>query len=431
MSDRSPLRLPGALLELLESARFTHVLTVVAIGVAFSTHLIRGLAGWPALIAIVSGLVVLAAAQMWLRRDQLEWSGALPISVVLFAGWAALSVFWSETTFISAGRIGYLLAFGALGFFIAVTRDTIQIVRPVGDVLRLLLLLSIVLEIVSGLLIDQPIPFLGIEGDLATLGPLQGVFGTRNELGFAALIALITFSIETATRSIPRPLGRASLVLAAALLLLSRSPVAIGIVAIVAVAALALFGIRRVPAASRWIAQVSLLSVILVGGLIAWLARARVIDLLNAGSEFEVRLQLWQTMDRFAPPDPLLGWGFVGTWPTSVPYMLIDIATGRANATGLNAFVDVTYQLGYVGVVGFVVLVGLALVRSWLLASTKRSIVYVWTALVLVALATVSLLESTTIFDLGWMLLVICAIKASRDMSWRDALRVPPPAPRA
>ena len=75
-------------------------------------------------------------------------------------------------------------------------------------------------------------------------------------------------------------------------------------------------------------------------------------------------------------------------------------------------------------------LVGVALVRAWLLASSRRSVVYVWPALMLVVIAVTSFAESFALGEGGWMLLVVCAVKAARDMSWRDALAAGrPPAP--
>ena len=68
--------------------------------------------------------------------------------------------------------------------------------------------------------------------------------------------------------------------------------------------------------------------------------------------------------------------------------------------------------------------------RAWLLASSRRSVVYVWPALMLVVIAVTSFAESFALGEGGWMLLVVCAVKAARDMSWRDALAAGrPPAP--
>ena len=423
MATPSAPLLPSAARDFLGSAMFASAVTSSIFLTGFGTHLIRSLIGWPGLVAVVLGLIGLAAVSLWFRRSHLEWHGTLPISLIVFVGWATVSISWATFTTVSGVRVGYLLAFGVLGFYVAVLRDTIQVVRAVGGALRVLLIVSLVLEVFSGVLIDMPIRFLGIEGRLASLGPIQGVFGTRNELGFVALIALITFAVETLTHSIPRTLGRWSLLLAAVCVLLSGSPVVIGVLAVVAVASLALFGVRRAPASVRWIWQIAIAAGVIIAGVLIWAVRGRVLSFLNAGSELETRLRLWQEMERYLATNPLQGWGWVGAWPTSPPFLWLNLATGKVNGTGLSAYVDVYFQLGLVGFVAFLALLGLALVRAWLLASDKKSVVYVWLALILVALATVSLAESSALFESGWLLLVVCSIKASRSMSWREALR--------
>jgi hypothetical protein len=45
---------------------------------------------------------------------------------------------------------------------------------------------------------------------------------------------------------------------------------------------------------------------------------------------------------------------------------------------------------------------------------------------VLVALILVSLMESSILVEFGWLVFVICCVKASQELSWRTALsRVP------
>jgi hypothetical protein len=82
----------------------------------------------------------------------------------------------------------------------------------------------------------------------------------------------------------------------------------------------------------------------------------------------------------------------------------------------------VYFQLGLIGFLAFLALVGLAFVRSWLLASHKRSLVYVWAPLILVTLLATSAAESTILFEFGWLLLVICSVKAAQSLSWRSTL---------
>ncbi|WP_157001502.1 O-antigen ligase family protein [Agromyces laixinhei] len=427
-----PSRIPTALREFAGSARFAQALTLLAVGLAFGAHAIRSVIGAPGLLAALSALVVLCAASLVARWRAVEWYGILPLTILVFIGWCAASVIWSNLPpLASLARLGYLVAFAFVGIYVALMRDTIQIVRAFGDVMRALLGASIVLEVLSGIILDVPIHVLGIQGDIASLGPIQGIFGSRNMLGFVALIALLTFLVEWRMKIVSRTRAVASLVLAGLCLMLSGSPTtwfALG----AALAALgALYGLRRASASTRWRWQVTLLVSGIVAIAAAWIFRLRIIELLDVRSEFDVRLDVWRELSRYLNLNPLQGWGWVGPWPDSAPYTWIEIATGREHGSALNAFIDVYFQVGVIGALLFIALIGVALVRAWLLASTRRSVVYVWPALMLVAIAVTSFAESFALVEGGWMLLVVCAVKAARDMSWRDALAAGrPPVPQ-
>lgn len=421
----------STLREFAGSARFAQALTLVAIGLAFSTHAVRALIGWPGLIAAVVTLLVLCGLSLVARWRAVEWYGILPLTILLFVGWCAASVLWSDTPTLTVLGVGHLVAFGVLGVYVALMRDTIQIVRAFGDVLRVLLGVSIGLEILSGVLLDLPIVFLGIRGDIAGLGPIQGVFGSRNVLGFVALIALITFIIEWRTRSVQRGRAIASLVLASLCLLLAGSPTTWIALGATLVALAALYGLRRVPASTRWRWQLALLITGVAVLVVGWITRIRIIELLDARAEFDVRLDVWREVSRYLAANPLQGWGWVGRWPDAAPYAWVEAAVGRDLSSALSAYIDTYFQVGVIGALLFIGLVGVALVRSWLLASSRRSVVYLWPALALVALAVTSFAESFALLEGGWMLLVVSAVKAARDMSWRDALASASPAPAA
>ncbi|WP_308796716.1 O-antigen ligase family protein [Agromyces silvae] len=410
-------------------ARFAQALALIAIGLAFSTETIVALMGWPGLLAALGGLIVLAGFSLVARWPAVEWYGILPLTILVFVAWCAASVIWSNTTWLSAGRVAYLVAFGVLGVYIALMRDTIQIVRAFGDVMRVLLGVSLALEVLSGILLDLPIAFLGIKGDLASLGPIQGIFGTRNMLGFVALIALLTFIVEWRTKISQRGKAVGSMTLAGLCLILAGSPTTWAALVAALVALAALYGLRRADPPSRWRWQIALLAAGVVALVAAWLLRIRIIELIDARAEFDVRLEVWREASRYLASNPLQGWGFVGEWPSELaPYTWIEQMTGRAHASALSAFIDAYFQVGVIGLILFGGLIGVALVRSWLLASSRRSPVYLWPALMLVVIAVTSVTESFALVEGGWMLLVVCAVKAARDMSWRDALSRPAPA---
>jgi O-antigen ligase len=340
----------------------------------------------------------------------------------VFVGWAAISVFWSQYQWATLGSVVYLGATTMLGIYIALNRDTIQIARAFGDVLRVALGLSFALEIFSGVLVDSPLHFLNIQGNLAELGPIQGIFGTRNQLGVITLVAIVTFGTELRTQSVRRGVSIGSLVLAGLLLLLTRSPIAFGAAIIVAVAALALFGIRRVPAESKRFWQIGLLATTVIVGAAAWAARSPIINALSASNELKLRLHLWQPMRALIPTYQLEGWGWVGHWRQDVPpFELFPNYFDTVPTSGMNAYLDVWFQLGLVGLFAFVGLVGLTFIRSWLLASRQRSFVYAWPALVLVVLLTTGLAESSLLVEFGWLTFVVCCVKAARELSWRRA----------
>src|SRR5665213_69484 len=410
------------------SPRLSAVLTTCAIGAAVFSFTIRQLIGWPGLIAILSLLVVLAMLSLASQWREIGWRGLLPISLMVFVGWAAASIFWSQYQWTTLASLAYLLAFTLLGIYVSLARDTIQIVRSFGDVFRFALGLSLGLEIFSGLLIDTPIRLLGITGRIAYLGPIQGLFVTRDQLGLVAAIALITFGTELRTRSVRRSIAITSIVLAVIMLLLTQAPLAFGALVIVIAAAGALFGLRRVPAHTRRYWQLGVLVVTAAIGIVAWAFRNPIVTVFNAGDVLTYRLHVWQQLVVLTQQHTLQGWGWSGIWPEHVfPFDSLTNLGARIPDSALNAYLDTWFQLGIVGFGIFLGFLGLTFTRSWLLASARHSVVFMWPALVLVVLLIGSLAESSILVEFGWLTLVVCSVKAARELSWRSALDDGPP----
>lgn len=406
----------------LGSPRFVAALSTTAVGTAAGAFALRQTIGWPGLLGILSGLAVLSVLALLVKRREIEWYGLLPLSLLVFVGWAAVTVIWSQYQWASLGSLAYLLGFTLLGVMVGLLRDTIQIVRIYGDVLRVVLSVSLVVEVVSGLLLDTPVRFLGVAGHLDALGPIQGILGTRNQLGVVALVALITFATELRTKSVTRGVGIGSIVVAVLCLGLSRSPVSGGALVLVSLAALALYGLRRLKPHQRRGWQFALLGTTIALAVSAWLFRGTVITTLAATGEVSYRVKLWQAIWQLVPFHELQGWGWIGYWrPELLPFAAFDVEAARPSTSALNAFLDVWFQLGLVGLFAFIVLIALALVRSWLLGTHQRSTVFTWPALVLVALVACSFAESSILVEFGWLTLVVCTVKASRELSWRRA----------
>lgn len=414
----------AAALRALREPRSTAALTTAAIGLVTLAFPAQALLGWPGFLAALIGLDLLLLASIFARRREIEWHAAiLPISLLAYLGWIVLSLLWAVSVRTTALGIGYLLLITIVGIFLALSRDTIQIIRSVGDVLRATLLVGLALEVLVGILLDTDFEVLGIRGLLAEGGPISGLAGTRNDLGLLAVVGAITFAIEWRTRSITRTVAIPSLALAALALVTTRSPVITMIAVVVALAALTLFGIRRLPAERRQFAQYGLLAGLAIAAVLAWAFRRPIIALFNASGDLTFRLRVWDDALGFVTAKGLEGWGWIGTWNDRVaPYSVLSPTAGRPHDSALNALVDLALQVGLVGVALFLVVVGLAFVRSWLLAGRRRSVVHTWPALVLVALIAISVVESSILTEFGWMLFVVCAVGASAELSWRRAL---------
>src|SRR5688572_7283433 len=110
---------PAALLTFLGSARLASALSTVAIGAGVFSWMLHQTIGWAGLIGLLVALVVLCAGSLYARRASLDWTGLVPISLLIFLGWAGASVFWSQYQWVTFGSLAYLLAFTALGMYVA------------------------------------------------------------------------------------------------------------------------------------------------------------------------------------------------------------------------------------------------------------------------------------------------------------------------
>ena len=54
----------------------------------------------------------------------------------------------------------------------------------------------------------------------------------------------------------------------------------------------------------------------------AWILRIRIIELLDARAEFDVRLDVWRELSRYLNQNPLQGWGWVGAFAFFLPLLI-------------------------------------------------------------------------------------------------------------
>ena len=279
------------------------------------------------------------------------------------------------------------------------------------------------------LLIDSPIPFLGHPGQPRPARPDPGGHGQPQPVrpGLPASRSSRSRSSSSPARSAAGWASPRSCSAACARLCRDRrsSP---RVLLVVAVAALALWLVRRSPAPRRTPLQIGLL----VGGLVARRRR-----LVRARADHRVLQREQRARVPVGPLGPALG----AHQPRPHPRHRLDRALahrdcrrsgswdGPASATrrsAFNAYLDVWFQVGLIGIFVFCVLVLLTFTRSWLLAGRKRSVVLAWAPLVVLALGVTGARRELRSWSSGdGCCFVICTVKAAQELSWRTAWRPP------
>lgn len=424
MPERPAATRTGLLVAIFRSARLAHALAMVGILLGSASFFLQRTLGWAGFLAALIAALVLMALSFLARREEVGWRTLLPVSLLGFLVWSLASVLWSQFTWATVGGLGYLAAFSLIALFVAISRDTIQIIRAFGDVLRAVLGASLFIEVFSGILIDAPLPFLGVHGNLGTLGPISGIEPSRDQLGLVAIIGAISFVTEHRTRSVTRLTSGLSLILAGLCIVFTQSPIIAFASIVVGIAAAVIYALRRVRPERRQAWQFVVLALAIVGFGLLGVFRGPIVRLFNATGTIDYRVDLWRGVIALIGVNPIQGWGWAGAWQTDeFPFSTLSSVPERPADSALNAFLDVWLQLGIIGLILFIGMIALAFSRSWLLAGAKRSVVYAWPAATLVALIIVSLAESSILLEFGWMTFVICCVKASQELSWRTALR--------
>ncbi|WP_396656700.1 O-antigen ligase family protein [Microbacterium sp.] len=415
--------------ELLASSTMAWAFALATIGALFGSHVLVSLTGVPGYSAIIIGLCVIGVAMMIARRREIRLVRLAPTTLLLLMVWLLITIAWSNAPGHSVAGWLALAATALLAIVVAHTRDTLQTVRATGDVLRVMLVGSLLIEVLSGILIDLPIPFLAVGGNLADGGPIQGLFGTRTRLGLVTVLAVITFLVEWRTRSVRPGVTVFSVVLAGVLAVFTRSPIVLVLALIAGVATALLAIIRHTPPQARRTLQLSIAAVLSVCAVLVYVFRRPLVYWLNAAPDFFRRSQLWNAVLDMVELRPVQGWGWFGTWPDRyLPFIRIEVVTGRENTSALNAFIDMLLQAGWVGGFLFTVFCVVAVARAWLTASERRSTVYTWPALILIALLADSVVESAVLNGFSWFLLVVCATRSSLVRGWRAGADDPDPA---
>lgn len=422
----------------LDRTRFRSTYLPFVIFTLFAGDAWRYTISWWGFGAIAIGMTVIAVIMLVRARKKGAWTWAgLPFFLCLFLALATVSIAWSH--YRGATALGLLVTWMAvaIGASVAVCFTWAQILRAFGIAMRVLLGLSLVFEFIVAAFIRHPVlPFwvdYGRTTDLPKLlywsrdllfegGKIQGIVGNSSLLAFAALIGLIVFVVQFATRSVNRAAGAFWIVVAVANILLTRS--ATITVALVALALVTLIVLALRAAGPRVAVAIyaSVVAVAIAGVVLVTNFSSTLLGLLGKSDDLTGRLDIWAAVINLAQQRPAFGWGWVSWWvPWVEPFDNLAFEAGVRQLHAHNAWLDIFLQLGIAGLIVFGALVLSTGIRSWQLATQREqrhptepgrfTAISLLPLLLLVALLVQSIAESRLLIEYGLFTLVVIAIK--------------------
>lgn len=401
------------------------VLATWLIANAAAGDALRNVIGYPAWGAVAVATFLWLFVELGLLRVRL---GRVPVSIVMFVVLAIVSATWALAPGWSLVGSFALVGMVAGAIFVA-TLPYRLIVDIVHWSLQGLLALSLLFELFVALVLRRPLfplwsdypPGTTAEwqwsgGLILEGGRVQGVMGNANLLAMAALLALIVAGCRAAAR-IDRlwPLWVA---LPIVNLLLARSAtVSFAVVAVGIIAALIVAWVRWRGAVFYRIFAIAIAAGMVAIALIIanwdWVA-----EFLGREAGMSARVAIWDRVLALIIDSPVVGVGYLGYWmPWVEPFDAIGLVDGTVYLHAHNVWLDVTLQLGLVGLIVWTTIQAQALTNclgAMYRSSTRDYALNAAPLLLWVALFVQGLAESRPWIEFGMILLIIFAIGRRR-----------------
>ena len=390
-----------------------------------------------AAITIAGG--VLSVILWIILRPPVQWR-RLPWFVVVYVAWATLSLLWSawpQTTAITLLLL-YITTLQAL--FIGTVLTWRELVRAAASALKWVLALSLLFELAVSVFVrapllpgfivgkaDDPIEYWSRDNLFDWGQRIQGLMGNANLLGPVALLAIIVFGIRIASGAPRRTLLYAWIALAAFLFLRASSATAYLAAAAVVVVLVTVLLMRRARRPGERTKYYVAYAVVGIGGLLTlWLLRDMIFSALGRSSDLTGREGIWEDVLARTSERPWAGWGFATPWAPWDPAFdgwIID--HGQTVLQAHNMWIDVSMQLGYIGVVLLATVYFAFVWRSWffaidrprwdLRADRPYSPLTLLPTLVGAIVLVQGIAESTPLLLWGWLFVVMLGAKIKQS----------------
>lgn len=355
--------------------------------------------------SIYIGAIVLMLRQWRLALTVVLHSWLLWLLVLL----AVSSVAWTTDPSLTVRRSLALVGTTVVGLYLATRLDVREQVRY----LMLALLGTAVLSIVAGIVFPSD----------AILGGLwRGVFVHKNVLGRAMMLSCVVAGMVAFSQYRWRAVAWASIVISFAGILLSGSRTALVVLIVILITA-PFFRMLR------WNISISvpLLLMTLAGGsyIMVWLGTYSdsILGALGKDSSLTGRTELWSKVLEMIQRHPWYGYGYAGFWqgwegPSAEVWDFVQWTPAHSHF----GLMDLTLDLGLVGLTIFLVGYGISFWRAISFTAQSGGSEHFWPLIYLIFMLLYNLTESAILArnSIFWLLYVSVFLSLAR---WRAGTR--------
>lgn len=340
-----------------------------------------------------------------------HWASVLKILereplLLLFLGWVCLSFLWSDDPITTIRRTIALLITSYLGVHLVMRFSQFEVLRLVSSVLAAVVGLNFIWII----LFPQ---FSGPPGGTSVAGDfddrLTGIFTSPNPLGRVMALAVFTMLAAYKLDRRRRPMYVVALLVAAGVLALSQSKTAL-IVSLTTSAMLVVYPVFRARKTLFGAVAVSMVTTGVGSVLLLLTNFGAVTRTLDRDVTLTGRIPLWQTLFPEVSNRPLVGNGYDAFWNGwGSPAQIIWNQNPWLPPHGHNEFLDVTLELGLIGLAIYVLLLYRTTLRSTRYIRDISGVFGLWPLTFMSFYFSATITESGVFGrDIVWALLVAC-----------------------
>lgn len=406
----------------------TWIAYFAAFGVA-SGDTIRYLVGWVG-FGVWTAIFTTAVLVMLIRSRPGKTIRLIPWYVYALYGALLLSSALSSYSLISLGAWAVSVVTASFSLWLAHDFDWRHILRVFANAIRFILGASLLFEFVAAAIVRGPIlpvfrnfngdvppsrAFYWSQGNLFNGERIQGIMGNANLLAYVAMVGLILFAVEFAIVATKRSISVWSMIASGVCIALAKSAgIAFALTAVI-VAAIVSIAVEGKDHFTRHRYYRVAWSVAGVVGFFVLSFRAEVFAIVGKSPDMTGRTMIWRKVLALIPERPLQGFGWLSYWlPGIKPYEGLVVINHVPYYQAHNAYLDMWLQGGIFSLLALVALIVITFVKLWQLAVRHTSALYLWPILVFMGIIVQNLTESRMLLELGWVLLMLFAIKVAQ-----------------